>query len=91
LNKPFETLEVEVNGIWYSHHPPLTEPTLGVDSSHGRSFGNLILDSQWLDITQNKPLVLSPGKYKVRVRLSLVPQDQRTGLATSRPIWFEVI
>ncbi|MFC1601188.1 M56 family metallopeptidase [Candidatus Sumerlaeota bacterium] len=86
-----QILEVEINGEWYTHQPPLIEPTMGIDAGHGKDFHNLMLDSGWRRKSDNQPLQLPPGKYSLRLRLSIKPEDQRTGLATSKATQFEVI
>jgi hypothetical protein len=86
-----ELLEVEINSQWYIRQPPLKEATMGIDSGHGSSFHNLLLDDKWRRKSDNQPLELKSGKYTFRVGLSLTPADKRTGPAISKPIMLEVI
>jgi beta-lactamase regulating signal transducer with metallopeptidase domain len=86
-----QPLEVEINADWYVRQPPLQEPTMGISAGHGSSFHNLLLNENWRRISDNQPLQLRPGKYTLRIRLSTRTEKQRTGLATSKPIQFEII
>jgi hypothetical protein len=91
LTKAPDVLEVEINGQWYACRPPVTQPTLGIDEGHGKSFHNLVLDDRWQRLTDHQPLELTPGRYTLRVRLSTLPPDRRTGLALSQTVSFEII
>jgi len=91
ISRPPELLEVQVNGDWYVHQPPSAEPTMGIDAGHGSSFQNVLLNDQWRRKSDDQPLTLTPGAYRLQVRLSLVPESQRTGLATGKSLQFQVI
>jgi hypothetical protein len=86
-----ELFEVELNGDWYIRKPPLAEKTMGIEEGHGSSFNNLLLDDKWERKSDGRPLKLTPGKYKVRVGLSNIPESRRTGIAISRTSQFEII
>ena len=83
--------EIEINGEWYARQTALTEPTEGIDEGHVSSFSNLLLDDKWLRKSDNKPLILNPGKYTIRLGLSLKPESERTGIVISKPIRFEIL
>ena len=91
LSNAPEALEVEINGEWYFRRPALKEATMGIDAGHGSSFHNLQLDEKWQRKSDGQPLQLTPGDYMLRVCLSTIPEDQRTGLAMSKPIQIEII
>jgi hypothetical protein len=91
LSRAPELLEVQINEDWYVRQPPLAEPTMGIDAGHGSSFNNILLDEQWQRKSDNRPLALTPGHYTLLLRLSLKPENQRTGPATGKSVQFEVI
>ena len=76
---------------WYVREPPLKEVTVGIAVGYGSSFHNLVLDEQWRRKSDNQGLQLPPGKYSLRLRLSIAPPAQQSGLATSKLVQFEVI
>jgi hypothetical protein len=51
----------------------------------------LQLDGRWRRKTDGQAMDLKPGKYTVRVAISRTPEADRTGVATSKPVTFEVI
>ncbi|MBW8017069.1 MAG: HEAT repeat domain-containing protein [Planctomycetes bacterium] len=85
-----DALEVEINGEWYVRQLALKEGTSGIEG-RGKSVKNIVLDEKWIRISDGKQLELKPGKYTLRVGLSIKPEDQRTGMVESKPIKFEVI
>jgi HEAT repeat protein len=91
LTEPPAVLQVELNGQLYERQPSLTEPTTGIDGGYPKSFHDLVLDDGWRGVTDNQPLQLTPGLYTLTVRLSMVPEARRTGLAASQAVQFEII
>lgn len=90
-NKP-DPFEVEVNGHWYQHDPKAKMVVLGEwGGYYGNRYHDIQLNDRWLRKADSQPLELEPGKYSLRVRLSTAAKDQQTGLATSRPVYFQVI
>ena len=86
-----EIFELEINGDWYIHQSPVTEPTMGMDERYGPSFNNILLDDKWYRKSDNKPLELNPRKYIIRLGLSLKPASERTGILISKALQFEVL
>ena len=85
-------IEVEVDGEWYDYDRKVGLKVVGDWNAYkGRQFHDLQLDERWLRKSDNKPLVLKPGKHSVRTRLSTLPETERTGLATSPAIEIEVL
>ena len=85
-------IEVEVDGEWYDYDRKVGLKIVGEwNAYHGRQFHDLQLDERWLRKSDNKSLVLKPGKHSVRTRLSTLPEAERTGLATSPAIEIEVL
>ncbi len=86
-----DVFEVEINGAWYVRRPALKGPTMGITAGHGSSFGKLHLDEKWCRKSDDEALHLTPGKYVLRVGLSITPADRRSGLAMSQQVQIEVI
>jgi hypothetical protein len=85
-------LEVEVNADWHELAPSADLAVRGNwNAYHGNRFHDIQLDGRWLRKADGRPLELKPGKYVCRVRLSTLPEEARTGWATSKPVEFEVI
>jgi hypothetical protein len=92
FNKRPTVVEVQVNTEWYYLPPDASFKVAGEWNAYrGHEFHSLQLDARWLRKTDDQPLDLPPGDYECRVRLSTLPEDRRTGLATSRPVQFKVI
>ena len=92
FSKRPDPLEVEVNGTWYHCDPNTSLRVTGSwNAYHGNPLQDIQLDNRWRRKSDGHPLDLTPGKYVVRIRLSIAPKDKQTGLAMSRPIEFEVI
>jgi len=85
-----EPLEVELNGDWYVRKPALKEATAGLELM-GKSIQNIVLDKNWHRKSDDQQLELEPGEYTLRVGISIAPENQRTGLAISKPVQFKVI
>jgi hypothetical protein len=85
-------LEVEVNSQWYALAKEAAVSVCGDwNAYHGNRWQDLQLDGRWRRKTDGQPLELKPGSYTVRVAVSRTPAEKRTGLATSKPVKFEVI
>lgn len=92
FNEPLKTCEVEVNGHWYARRPDAEISVAGSwHAYHGNPWHHLQLDRRWRRISDDEPLDLKPGRYTVRVRLSMTATDNPAELATSQPTAFEVI
>ena len=92
FSKRPDPLEVEVNGTWYHCDPNTSLRVTGSwNAYHGNPLQDIQLDDRWRRKSDGQPLDLAPGKYVVRIRLSITPKDKQTGLATSKPVKFEVI
>jgi hypothetical protein len=61
------------------------------ESSEEHIFNNIVFGENWRRKSDDQSLELRPGKYTFRLGLSMTPQNQRTGLAISRLVQFEVI
>ena len=81
-------IEVQLNGLWYRYEGNQAPEIRG--EWRGRPHHVIQLGAQWRRITDGTPLTLPPGKFTARVRLSRLPANERTGLATSKPFSFEV-
>jgi hypothetical protein len=87
-----EVVEVEVNGEWYELPKEGNLSVCGSWTPHrGDAFRALQLDGRWRRKTDGQALELKPGDYTVRVAVSRTPAEKRTGVATSKPVTFEVI
>jgi HEAT repeats len=85
-------LEVEVNSEWYTLAKDADLSVCGRWHINADNLGqDLQLDGRWRRKSDGRPLELKPGKYTVRVGVSRTPVEKRTGLATSKPIKFEII
>jgi hypothetical protein len=85
-------VEVEVNSEWY-YLPAQAEfkVTGEWNAYRGHEFHSLQLDGRWLRKSDDRTLELTPGDNECRVRLSSLPEERRTGMATSLPVKFTVI
>jgi hypothetical protein len=87
-----EVIEVEVDGQWYDYDRKIGLKVVGDwNAYHGRQFHERQLDERWLRKSDNKPLVLKPGKHQIRVRVSTLKEEERHGLATSSELEIEVL
>jgi len=68
---------MKVTGFWNAYH--------------GNPSQDIQLDDRWRRKSHGQPPELTPGKYVVRIRLSITRKDKQTGLATSKRFEFEVI
>ena len=85
-------VEVEVNSEWYTLAKDADLSVYGRWHINADNLGqDLQLDGRWRRKSDGRPLELKPGKYTVRVGVSRTPVEKRTGLATSKPIKFEII
>jgi hypothetical protein len=92
FSKRPDPLEVEVNGTWYHCDPNTSLKVTGSwNAYHGHRLHDIQLDDRWRRKSDGQPLDLTPGKYVVRIRLSITPKGKQTGLAVSKPVKFEVI
>ena len=89
LSKTPGVFQVEINGEWYIYKPPQAEETNSINS-YGYN-NNFQLSENWHRKSDDKPLQLSPGKYTIRLGLSLKPESERTGIAISKTIPFEIL
>lgn len=92
FQEPLALCEVEVNGEWYARASNADTKVSGDwNAYHGHQFHDLQLDHRWQRISDKAKLELKPGRYKARIRLSLNATDDKSNLATTQPVEFEVL